>query len=41
MGGKEQIQTRKGPDKTEIMWSDCKISSKLKVATEGEIEVGL
>ena len=44
-GGKEQVRTRRGPDKAEITWTDCKISSKSKVAvetvaTEGEIEVG-
>ena len=43
-GGKEQFRTRMGLDKAEITWSDCKISSKLKVAvktfaTEGEIVV--
>ena len=44
MGGKEQVQTRRGSDKAEIMWSDCKILSKLKVVVEtitkeGEVEV--
>ena len=31
-GGKEQVRTRRGPDKAEITWSDCKKSSKSKVA---------
>ena len=44
MEGKEQVQTRRGLDKAEITWSDCKILSKLRVAvetvvTEGGIEV--
>ena len=43
MGGKEQVRTRRGPDKAEITWSDCKILSKSKVtvgtiAREEEVE---
>ena len=32
MSGKEQVRTRRGSSETKVTWSDCKKSSKSKVA---------